>query len=184
MTPPNPVNCWVVHPWVFRRLSSVGQSDALVMRRSWVRFPQAAQAKGLVRAATCSGQALRLFGPWSKSWSKVALGLYGSTMAKGYLERLKSGSWRANVDAGRDPITGKRIILRETHPTKEQARAAKERLLAQVEAERVPDKAATVAYLLDRRMEVADHELSTESTNKATRGTSGARSSRPLATCP
>src|SRR5262249_7829548 len=35
-----------VHFWRHRRLSSVGQSDALVMRRSRVRFPEAAPPRG------------------------------------------------------------------------------------------------------------------------------------------
>ena len=46
------------------------------------------------------------------------------------------------------------------------AERAKNRLIAQVEAERIPDRAATVAYLLDRWVEVADHELSTRVTNE------------------
>ena len=83
---------------------------------------------------------------------------YSRPVATGYVERLKSGSFRANVFVGRDPITGKRQWLRETHSTEEQARKAQERLVAQVEAEKVPDKAATVEYLFDKWMEVADHE--------------------------
>ena len=35
-----------------------------------------------------------------------------------------------------------------------------------MEAERIPDRAATVAYLLDRLVEVADHELSTPVTKE------------------
>jgi hypothetical protein len=39
-------------------------------------------------------------------------------------------------------------------------------MLAQVEAERAPDRTATLSHLLDRWTEVADHELSTQSTNR------------------
>jgi integrase len=86
-------------------------------------------------------------------------------MAKGSIERLRTG-YRAIVYAGKDPITGKKIYLKETHPTEDDAEKAKQRMLAQVEAERAPDRSATLSVLLDRWMEVADHELSTHVTNR------------------
>ncbi len=84
-------------------------------------------------------------------------------MATGHIEVLKRG-FRAVVYAGKDPLTGRKSYLKETHPTRDAAERAKDRLIAQVEAEQIPDRAATVAYLLDRWVEVVDHELSTAST--------------------
>src|SRR3712207_1059889 len=85
-------------------------------------------------------------------------------MPTGSIERLPSGRFRAVVRAGKDPITGKRIKLTETCRTETDARQARDRMLDQVEAESHPDRAATVAVLLDRWMEVVDHELSTRET--------------------
>lgn len=85
-------------------------------------------------------------------------------MSTGHVEILKRG-FRAVVYAGKDPITGRKVYLKETHPDRPTAERARERLLTQVEAERIPDQAATVAYLLDRWVEVVDHELSTRETN-------------------
>lgn len=86
-------------------------------------------------------------------------------MSAGHVEVLKRG-FRAVVYAGKDPITGRKVYLKETHPDRPGAERARDRLIAQVEAERIPDQAATVAYLLDRWVEVVDHELSTRETNE------------------
>jgi hypothetical protein len=86
-------------------------------------------------------------------------------MSTGHVEVLKRG-FRAVVYAGKDPITGRKVYLKETHPDRQAAERARDRLVAQVEAERIPDQAATVAYLLDRWVEVVDHELSTRETNE------------------
>ncbi len=86
-------------------------------------------------------------------------------MATGHVEPLKRG-FRAVVYAGKDPITSRKIYIKETHPTRVAAEDAKNRLIAQVESDRVPGQAATVAYLLDRWVEVADHELTTRETNE------------------
>jgi len=82
----------------------------------------------------------------------------------GSIERLPSGKFRAVVRAGRDPITKKYLKLTETCDTESQAILARERMLAQVEAESHPDRAATVAVLVARWMDVVDHELSTVET--------------------
>ena len=67
--------------------------------------------------------------------------------------------------AGRDPITGRKKYLRgETRRVRRDAEADRDRLLAQVEADQHPDEHATLGVLLDRWMEVVDHELSTVST--------------------
>jgi hypothetical protein len=75
----------------------------------------------------------------------------------GSIERLPSGKFRAVVRAGRDPITKKYLKLTETCDTESQAILARERMLAQVEAESHPDRAATVAVLMARWMDVVDH---------------------------
>ncbi len=85
-------------------------------------------------------------------------------MPRGSIETLHTG-FRARVYAGKDPITGKQTYLRgETRRHRRDAEADAERLVAAVEAERQPDQHATVAHLLDRWVEVVDHELSTAET--------------------
>jgi integrase len=85
-------------------------------------------------------------------------------MSRGSIESLRTG-FRARVYAGKDPITGKQVYLRgETRRDRRDAEADAERLLANVEADRRPDQHATVGLLLDRWMEVVDHELSTAET--------------------
>ncbi|MBI4943878.1 MAG: site-specific integrase, partial [Actinobacteria bacterium] len=86
-------------------------------------------------------------------------------MGTGSIELLKGGSYRVSVYAGKDPITGRKRYLKESHPTREAAVAARDRLLVQVEADIVPDRAATLAVLLDRWLEVAELELSTRETS-------------------
>lgn len=85
-------------------------------------------------------------------------------MPRGSIESLRTG-FRARVYAGKDPITGKQVYLRgETRRDRRDAEADAERLLANVDADRQPDQHATVGILLDRWMEVVDHELSTAET--------------------
>lgn len=86
-------------------------------------------------------------------------------VATGHVEELKRG-FRAVAYAGKDPITGRKVYLKETYPTRGAAEDARNRLISQVEAERVPDQAAKLAYLLDRWVEVSDHELTTRQTNE------------------
>jgi hypothetical protein len=82
-------------------------------------------------------------------------------MARGSIETLKTG-FRARVYAGIDPITRKQTYLRgETRKHRRDAERDVERLLAHAEADHAPDHSATLAVLLDRWLEVADHELST-----------------------
>ena len=85
-------------------------------------------------------------------------------MPRGSIETLRTG-FRARVYAGKDPVTGKQTYLRgETRRHRRDAELDAERLVAAVEAERHPDQHATVAHLLDRWVEVVDHELSTAET--------------------
>ncbi len=65
----------------------------------------------------------------------------------------------------RNPISGKQTYLRgESRKHRRDAEADAERLVANVEAERSPGQHATVAHLLDRWVEVVDHELTTAET--------------------
>ena len=67
-------------------------------------------------------------------------------MAKGHVERLKSG-YRAKVYAGIDPITKKQVYLNgEVRETEEEAVADSAKLLKQAKAKRSPDRSATVAH--------------------------------------
>jgi integrase len=84
-----------------------------------------------------------------------------ATVASGHIERLPSGSLRVRVYGGKDPVTGKERRYRRTVKTEAQAAAELARLLRDVEAERAPDDSATVGFLLDRYLDVADLEVST-----------------------
>lgn len=80
---------------------------------------------------------------------------------------MPGGSYRVSVYAGKDPITHRKRYLRETHPSEAAAVVARERMLAQVEGDQVPDSARrTLSVLLDRWLEVADHELTTRETTE------------------
>jgi len=85
-------------------------------------------------------------------------------MAKGYVEPLPSGRFRAVVSAGAVPITGRRVKVTEVCDTESAARIACDRLVDQVEAEATPDRTASVATLIQTWLDVADHEVRTEST--------------------
>ena len=77
-------------------------------------------------------------------------------MGKGRIERLPSGSYRVRVYAGNDPLTGKEIRLKATAKTAEHAQAELARLLEQASVGQQPESAATVGYLLDQYMAVAN----------------------------
>jgi integrase len=82
--------------------------------------------------------------------------------ARGSIETVCNRGFRARVYAGIDPITHKQTYLRgEVRQHRRDAELDCERLLAHVDADRLPHTNATPAMLLDRWMEVVDHELST-----------------------
>jgi len=85
-------------------------------------------------------------------------------MAKGHIEQLRSGSWRVHVYAGKDPLTGKQLYLRETAPDEGKAAIALGKLLEKAAAGRTPETGATVERLLEVYMEVAELDASTRST--------------------
>jgi hypothetical protein len=62
---------------------------------------------------------------------------------------LPSGSWRAKVYAGKDPLTGREIRFRKTRRTEVEAQIEFGRLLELARAGRNPDSGVTVAELLD-----------------------------------
>jgi integrase len=87
-------------------------------------------------------------------------------MAKGGIDKLKTG-WRARVYAGINPITKKQdYLVGPTRATEEEAVEDAARLLKEAKSKRSPDRSATVAHLLDKWMEISDHELSTAVTNR------------------
>jgi len=84
-----------------------------------------------------------------------------TNVGKGHIERLPSGPYRVRVYAGTDPLTGKEIRLKATAKTAERAQAELARLLEQASVGQQPETAATVGYLLDQYMAVADLDVST-----------------------
>jgi len=82
-----------------------------------------------------------------------------ANVGKGHIERLPSGSYRVRVYAGNDPLTGKEIRLKATAKTAEHAHAELARLLEQASTGQQPESAATVGYLLDQYMAVADLDV-------------------------
>ncbi len=84
-----------------------------------------------------------------------------ATVEKGHIERLPSGSFRVRVYAGTDPVTGRERRYKRTVKTEQEAAAELARLLRAAEAERTPDDSATVRFLLDRYLDVADLAVST-----------------------
>jgi integrase len=75
---------------------------------------------------------------------------------RGYIEELPSGSFRAVVYAGIDPLTRKLRYLRETAKTYDAAELALTKLQRQVDEERHPKTAITVRQAITQWLEVAD----------------------------
>jgi integrase len=87
-------------------------------------------------------------------------------IAKGCVEQLPSGSWRARVYAGIDPITKREIRLKATAKTEQQAHIELGRLLKEASEGRTPESDATVAKLLDEYAAIAPWDVSTRQTNE------------------
>jgi integrase len=81
------------------------------------------------------------------------------------MQQLPSGALRVRVYGGIDPVSKRRLDLRETVPPGPRARAEAEkvltRLLNQVDEKRNPRTTAPLNQLLDRWLEVLDAEAST-----------------------
>lgn len=84
-----------------------------------------------------------------------------SRAASGHIERLPSGSFRVDVYAGTDSLTGKRVRFRRSVKTEQQARIELGKLIEQATSGRRPDSAVIVAELLDQYMTVAELDVST-----------------------
>ena len=98
-----------------------------------------------------------------------------SSAPSGHIEQLPSGSWRAKVYAGKDPLTGREIRFRKTRKTEVEAQIELGRLLA-LAVQTEPDPGVTVAELLDAYVPVAGWDVSTQ---KPTSVTSAAPSGPP-----
>ena len=83
----------------------------------------------------------------------------------GHIEQLPSGSWRAKVYAGTDPLTGREIRFRKTCKTERAAQIELGKLLAMAQAGRQPDSDVTVAQLLDQYVSTAEWDMSTRESN-------------------
>jgi integrase len=83
----------------------------------------------------------------------------------GHIEQLPSGSWRAKVYGGTDPLTGREIRFRKTRKTEVEAQIELGKLLELARAGRQPDSDVTVAELLDEYVPLAGWDVSTEETN-------------------
>lgn len=85
---------------------------------------------------------------------------------RGQVETLPSGALRVTANSGIDPLSGRRMYLRETVPAGPRAAAEAEkvrtRLFNQVDEKRNPRTRATVNQLIDRWLEVIDVEASTK----------------------
>jgi integrase len=75
--------------------------------------------------------------------------------SRGHIRQLPSGSFRAMVYAGTDPLTGKQRYLRETCRTFAEAELALTRLQSQVDEDRHPKSGITVEQAVRQWLEVA-----------------------------
>jgi integrase len=80
---------------------------------------------------------------------------------RGYIEELPSGSFRAVVYAGADPLTGRPHYLRETARTYDAAEVALTRLQGQVDEDRHPKIDITLGRAIEQWLEVAELEDTT-----------------------
>ena len=85
--------------------------------------------------------------------------------SRGSIETLPSGALRVKAYAGYDPVTKRRHYLSETIPAgptaERQARAARDRMLAEIAERRNPRTKATVDQLLERYLDQFDGAEST-----------------------
>lgn len=87
-----------------------------------------------------------------------------ASKGSGHIERLRSGSLRVSVLAGRDPLTGRQLWHRKTVKTEHEAQIALGKLLALADEGRRPDTRVTVGEAIARYLEVTELELSTRRT--------------------
>lgn len=83
---------------------------------------------------------------------------------RGHIEQLPSGSFRAEVYLGTDPINGRRLRLRETCKDETAAQIALGKLLERALAAKEPESGATVSQLLGQYVLIAEWDTSTRET--------------------
>ena len=85
--------------------------------------------------------------------------------ARGSIDKLPSGTLRVRVYAGRDPVSKRRHDFTEVIApgpgARRRARAARDRLISQVEERRNPRTKATMDQLLERYLDQFDGAAST-----------------------
>ena len=81
--------------------------------------------------------------------------------ARGSIEELPSGSYRAVVYAGTDPLTRKPRYLRKTVETYDAAEKELTKLQSQVDEDKHPKSAITVRQAIDQWFEVVELEDTT-----------------------
>jgi integrase len=94
----------------------------------------------------------------------MARGIAGATIravaqkrrTRGFIEQRASGSYRAVVYAGTDPLTGKPRYLRAPAATWDEAEKELTRLLRELDQERHPKTNITIGQALDQWLDVAD----------------------------
>jgi integrase len=86
-------------------------------------------------------------------------------VARGHVEQLPSGSFRAVVYAGVDPLTRRPVYLKATARTEKQAQVELGKLLSKACDGRRPESDATVAKLLEEYAQIAGWDLSTRESN-------------------
>src|SRR4051812_10424752 len=80
---------------------------------------------------------------------------------RGYIEELPSGSFRAVVSVGTDPLTGRPSYLRETVGSRREAEVALTKMQRQVDENRHPKAAISLGEAIERWMSVAKLEATT-----------------------
>ncbi|WP_207908651.1 hypothetical protein [Pseudonocardia endophytica] len=85
----------------------------------------------------------------------------GKRRSRGHIEQLPSGSYRAIVFAGVDPLTGRSRQLKETAATRKDAEKALTRLQGQVDENRQPKSSITVGLAVAQWLDVADLQPTT-----------------------
>ena len=102
------------------------------------------------------------------SWNETAAPANDTAMlrvARGHVEQLPSGSFRAVVYAGVDPLTRRPVYLKATARTEKQAQVELGKLLGKASDGRRPESDATVAKLLEEYAQIAGWDLSTRESN-------------------
>lgn len=86
----------------------------------------------------------------------------GKRRSRGHIEELSSGSFRAIVFAGVDPLTGRSRQLKETARTRKEAEKALTKLQRQVDENKQPKSSITVGQAVAQWLEVADLQPTTQ----------------------